>query len=346
MRGRPRNASLRQRALLWVGVPAHVVDPGTVAHPSRQRIGRVQGVFQGFATIGVIIALGALLAHLRIVEESAQLMLSRLAFFVASPALMVVVLGGTDISTVFSRNLAATIAGVAVTGTAYAALARFVWRRRLGHAVIGTFAAAYVNAGNLGIPIAAYVLGDAALVAPTLLLQLVVLQPLGLALLDHETREGAFSLRHAVLRPLTNPLTIASVLGVVLSATTTTLPRAIYDPLELIGNMAVPSMLIAYGVSLRLGPRFGAGAGSEVAAITALKLVVQPLVTWLVAGQLLGLSGHALLAVTVTAALPTAQNIFTHAVRYGRGQVLARDAILATTVGAVPVILGIAAVLS
>jgi hypothetical protein len=35
--------------------------------------------------------------------------------------------------------------------------------------VIGTFSSAYVNAGNLGLPIAAYVLGDASLVAPMLL---------------------------------------------------------------------------------------------------------------------------------------------------------------------------------
>ena len=47
-----------------------------------------------------------------------------------------------------------------------------MWRRTAGDTVIGTFASAYVNAGNLGLPIAAYVLGDASLIAPMLLTSL------------------------------------------------------------------------------------------------------------------------------------------------------------------------------
>ena len=55
---------------------------------------------------------------------------------------------------------------------------------------------------------------------------------------------------------------------------------------------------------------------------------------------------HELLAVTVVAALPTAQNVFTFAVRYRQGEVLARDAIFVTTLGSVPVLLLIAGLLS
>jgi len=143
----------------------------------------VTGVFEGFATIGVVIALGALLAHLKVVDLTAQVLLSRLAFFVASPALMVVTLSAADVSAVLSRNLVASVAAVVVAGGTYAALARFVWRRPLGHSTIGTLSSSYVNAGNLGIPIAAYVLGNAAYVAPTLLFQLLLMQPVALAVL-------------------------------------------------------------------------------------------------------------------------------------------------------------------
>lgn len=51
------------------------------------------------------------------------------------------------------------------------------------------------------------------------------------------------------------------------------------------------------------------------------------------------MQGHALLAVVVCSALPTAQNIFVHATRYDRATTLARDTILLTTIGSVPVIL-------
>jgi hypothetical protein len=306
----------------------------------------VTGVFEGFATIGAVIALGALLAHLKVLDASAQVLLSRLAFFVANPALMIITLGSADVSTVLSRNLVASFVGVVVAGGTYVLLARLVWRRPLGHTTIGALTSSYVNAGNLGIPVAAYVLGDAAYVAPTLLMQLLVLQPLALAVLDADARGGRPPLLQSLLRPFTNPLTVGSLIGLALALTGWTLPRAIHDPVQLVAHMAVPAMLIAYGIALRLGPGLGSGgSAAEVTTTSALKLLAQPLTAYAVARGLLGVEGHALLAIVVTSALPTAQNIFVHATRYDRGTVLARDTILITTVGSVPVILALTALL-
>lgn len=307
----------------------------------------MQGVFEGFATISAIIALGILLAQLGVLDLTAQVVLSRLSFFVASPALMVTVLGGADVTRVLSRSLAATVAGVLVCAVLYLVAATLVWRKSTAETVIGTLSSVYVNAGNLGLPIAAYVLGDAALVAPTLLMQLLVLQPLALAVLDHAVSARPFSVARALTRPLTNPLTVGSLLGLGLALTGATLPTAVRDPLELVGGMAVPAMLLAYGISLRLGPRPGHGTSAvEIGFITFLKLAVQPATAYVVARFALGLGDTALFAVTVLAALPTAQNIFVHATRYGRAEVLARDSIFVTTLLSVPAIAAVAALLT
>jgi malonate transporter len=312
----------------------------------------VGAVLAGFATIGMVIALGTLLAHLKILDAASQRMLARLAFFVASPALMVTVLGGTAVSQLLSANLVASLGGVVVTASTYIVLARFVWRRSPSDTVIGTFSACYVNAGNLGLPIAAYVLGNASLIAPMLLAQLVVLQPLGLAVLDNTVRgaDTQHSRRQRMVRrvtqPLRNPLMIGSLVGLLLSAFDVRLPRVIHDPLTLVGNMAVPGMLIAYGISLRLGPRPGSGEPPvQIGTIVALKLILQPLVAYLIGRYGVHLHGTDLLAVTVVAALPTAQNVFTHAVRYGRAEILARDSIFVSTLLSVPVLLLIAGLL-
>ena len=313
----------------------------------------MSGVLAGFATIGLIIGLGFLLAHLKVLDETAQQVLTKTAFYVASPALLVSVLGGTDVNQLLSANLIASLGSVVVAATIGVLLARLVWQRTGGDTVIAAFCSAYVNAGNLGLPIAAYALGDAALIAPMLLVQLLVLQPSGLAVLDGLTSEpspGTSRGRVLLLRataPLRNPLAVASLVGLLLALTGITLPLAINAPLTLVGGMAVPAMLIAYGISLRLGPGLGAGEpAGQVGTLVALKLVVQPVAAYLIGAYAVGLEGHDLLAVTVIAALPTAQNVFTFAMRYDRGVILARDTIFVATLLSVPAIVGITWLLS
>ncbi len=312
----------------------------------------MQDVLTGFTTIAVVIGIGFLLAHTRILDVDSQGMLARLAFYVASPALMVTVLGRTEVAAIFSANLVASLGSVLVTATVAVLLARVVWRRTASDTVIAAFCASYVNAGNLGLPIAAYVLGDVALIAPMLLAQLMVLQPLGLVVLDstvHVARAGQSRRRRLLGRlgqPFRNPLMLGSLTGLLIAVTGLDLPPIVLDPLTLIGGMAVPAMLIAYGISLRLGPRPGAGEPAvQIGTLAALKLVLQPLVAYGLGRFAVGLDGLDLLAVTVIAALPTAQNVFNHAVRYQRAVILARDSVFVSTLLSVPVLLLIAGVL-
>lgn len=296
------------------------------------------GVLEGFTALAVLIALGALLAHVGFLTYASQTMLVRLAFWVASPALLLTVVADADVHAVFSANLVASAGAVAGSLALYLVLSRLVARRPGPESVVGALCSMYVNAGNLGLPIAAYVLDDAALVAPILLLQLILLQPLALAVLDRTTAAQRSGAGRLVLRTVRNPLMLGAVVGLVLALTGVELPTLVRAPVDLLGAMAVPAMLLAYGVSLRLGPRPGGGSPPvDLALVVGLKLVVQPVLAYLV-GLAVGLEDTALYAVTVLAALPTAQNVFVLASRYDRGVVLARDAIFLSTIGSVPVI--------
>ena len=305
------------------------------------------GVLQGFATIAAVVALGWVLAHYGVLGTSGQLFLSRLAFYVASPALLLIVMGRTPISAIISANLVASAVSVVVTVGVYLAIARVRWKPPLGESVIGSLCSAYVNAGNLGIPIALYVLGDISLMAPTLLLQLLVITPISLALLDADRSGRRPSLLTGFRSVTRNPITIAALAGVLLSLVAPyinpDLLAGLMQPVALVGNMAVPAMLIAFGISLRRGPKpVAAGSRAHVATLVGLKLVFQPIVAIAVGYAAVGLRGTALFAAAVTAALPTAQNVFTYANTYRRATVLARDAIFVSTFVSVPVILLIA----
>lgn len=307
----------------------------------------MQGVLQGFGVIGVVVAVGFVLAHVGVLTVDAQSLLARLVFFVATPCLLFSILLEADLNRVFSSGLLVALISVAIAAGFYVVLARLVWRRSGPELVIGSLSSAYVNAGNLGIPIAVYVLGSGAAIAPILLMQLLVLTPMAFAALDTMTSGRRASVGRVLLQPVRNPITVGSFLGVALAMTGWDLPSVVVDPIEMIGGIAVPAALLAYGVSLRLGPKpFADTSLAEVFTVAAIKVIGQPLAAWAVAHWLFGLTGPALLATVVVAALPTAQNIFVYATRYERGEVLARDAIFVSSIASIPALLIIAAVLA
>jgi malonate transporter and related proteins len=290
-----------------------------------------------------VIAAGIALAHGGVLDARSQRTLGEIAFFLASPALMVVTISAVEVDGA-AANLAASAASLAVAFGAYALLARLWWRHDVVTTVIGALASSYVNAGNLGIAIAAYVVGDVTVVVPTLLVQMLVVQPLALVVLDRQTGRGAGGLA-IVRRVTTNPLTIAAVVGVVLATTGWRLPEVVDQPVRLVAGAAIPLMLLSYGAALRLSPPPGrAGVNREVAAVAVLKLLVMPAVA-LVAGLALDLHDTVLLGVVLTAALPTAQNIFLHATRYDAGTAVARESILVTTLASLPIALLVAVLL-
>ena len=210
-------------------------------------------------------------------------------------------------------------------------------------------ASGYVNAGNLGLPIATYALGNAAEMAPVLLFQLGVLTPVFTTVLDLlSERNGGNrpSLLRTLTAPVRNPIAVATGAGLVASASGLVPPAPVMAPIELIADLAVPAMLLAFGISLCGASRPGSGQTAPLlAAVVVLKNLVHPLLALLLA-LLLGLQGPALLAVVVCAALPTAQNVFGYAVRFDHGVVLARDAALTTTVLSVPVLFAVVALLT
>jgi malonate transporter len=305
----------------------------------------VSGVLVGFAIIGVVILIGYIVGRAGVLGEHAPFVLSRIVFFVLSPALLFTVLADADVHQLFSSMLAVSAVSAVLACLLFAGVALLVFRRKVPEAVIGSAASGYVNANNIGIPVAVYVLGNTAYSAPVILLQLLVLAPITLTILDITT-SGKASLWRIVSRPLTNPLIIASVLGVVVSVTGLEIPQPVMEPFRIVGAAAVPVVLIAFGMSLHGQRLLAPGSGRrDILLASTVKLAVMPLIAWVFGRFVFGLDHDELFAAVVLAGLPTAQNIFVYAQRYDRGVTLARDTVLITTVGSVPVLVLVALLL-
>jgi malonate transporter and related proteins len=208
--------------------------------------------------------------------------------------------------------------------------------------------ASLVNSANLGFPIAAYVLGDISLAAPVVMFQLALYTPLYVGLLDQLTagrgararvrpRPRTEALRRFV-QTLGNPMIVGSALGLLFSWQNWRLPEQIHESVELLAGASIPLMLLAFGLSLVGSHPLDKASGRrrDVLLATGIKLLLHPLLAYVIAAFVFGMDGLMLLAAVVMASLPTAQNVLVAAVRYGTGETIARDTVLVTTILGIP----------
>lgn len=288
----------------------------------------------GFAVIGVIVLVGWVAGRWARLPADTQTVAGRLAYTVLSPCLLFSDAADSDPRALLTQPLIVSTAAALLCFGLHALTTR---HRDPGTRIVGALSAGYTNATFIGIPVATYVLGDTSLVVPIVLLQLLIITPVALTLLQLVTT-GQTSWRTSLKAP---PLTVAVGLGVLLAVTGLELPAVIADPINAIGQAAVPVVLLVFGMSLS-GRRVLEPGPDRLPAIAAvvLKTAIMPALAFLLA-LALRLTPTQTYAVTVLAALPTAQNIFLYAQSFGTALILARDAIFLSTLACVPVLLTI-----
>ncbi|UKA49511.1 AEC family transporter [Arthrobacter sp. FW305-123] len=306
------------------------------------------GVLSGFFVVWAIILVGMFVGRRNILGENARSVLSSLTFFVASPALLFETLSKAKLHDVFAAPLLVTAVGAVVTGLLFFLLVKFWLKRSLPESLMSSMSASLANSANLGIPIAVFVLGDASYVAPLLIFQLAFFTPMYLMALDASTSSHRTTPLRFLLMIVKNPMIVGSALGLLVAGTGFQVPALILEPIHLIGGAAIPAMLMSFGMSLNGSKPLQKAAGRRLDTLLAsgFKLIVHPLIAYVFARFALGMDGHALFAVVVTSALPTAQNVFVAANRYQAGITVAKDTVLITTIVAVPAMIAVALLLA
>lgn len=305
------------------------------------------GVLEGFSIIWVVILVGYLVGRTGVLGEQGRHVLSRVTFFVASPALLFTTLADSDPASVLGPMLWVAALSAALTAVAYYLVTAGLLRRPASESIIAAMSASTVNSANLGLPIALYVLGDMAYAAPIILFQLALYQPINLAMLDATTSGHRTTPIALLLATAKNPMIIGSLLGLVVALTGIELPSMVLEPIELIAGASIPAMLMAFGISL-VGSKpleKKSGRRADVLIASAAKLLVHPLLAWVLAYWVFNLRGELLVASVIMAGLPTAQNIFVTAMRYEHGVTIAKDTVLITTICAIPLMMVLAIVL-
>ena len=194
------------------------------------------------------------------------------------------------------------------------------WDIRQG--VMQGVAGSYANIGYMGPPLVLSALGAGAS-APVVLifvfdnLLLFSLVPFLMAIAGAEKRSLPATARDVAWKVATHPFNIATVVGIAAAYLKLELPAALERMVTWLSNAAAPSALFLLGVTVALRPILR--IPGEVPALVVIKLVLHPLLVWVLLSALGDFNPTWIQAAVVMAALPPALNIFVIATQYNIG---------------------------
>jgi predicted permease len=311
----------------------------------------MEGVLLGFSIVLVITGIGLLAAVLlpRQTTSAIQQGLTPAIYYVTNPLLMVVLVAELDLGALVGVYAPVALATAVVAGGCYALGSKLVLKRSSGQTAVGAMAASYVNAGNIGLPIAIYAVGSSAPAVSVLVTQLLLIAPVYLTVFGWCSRQAGASqprLARTVLRSVANPVTVATAVGAVLALVDWIPPAFIWTPMDMLGRASIPLLLFVFGLSLASQRPFRDRAlAPDIVWGSFIKLLLMPAAAWLLGHYAWGLQGVDLFGVVAMAALPTAQNVYLFSSQFRLPNLLVRDIIFGSAVLSLPVILVVALML-
>ena len=314
----------------------------------------MQAIFAVTVPFFALVLLGWLGARSRVLPESAIPGLNAYVLYFALPCMLFRFGSSLPLERLADPALLGVYLVCAVTVVAITVL---VTLRRGGSnsgldlrdAAFGALAAAFPNTGFMGVPLLVALLGDAAAgpVIGAIVVDLVVTSTLCLALAQADARQrgvtnGDRSLLRGALASLrgalTNPLPWAIASGAAFAATPFALAAPLAQIVRMLGDSATPVALFTIGAVLfRAGRHVHTRTPvAHYLPVALIKLLLHPALVFCtgLAARALGapVSGFGLMALTLTAALPSASNAALLAERFGADNGRITRIIMASTV--------------
>lgn len=303
------------------------------------------------APLFALVFAGYLLALWRVWRREWTARLSKLVFAIALPALLFHLMSKLQqLPPVDARLLIAFFGGCLLVFVIGRSTARRLFQLQGPSQSIFALGGVFSNNVLLGVPLARLTLGEAAMPAVALVLVFNSLTLWTLLSVSVEwSRHGALSLAgfsRTAIAVAKNPIVMSILSGAAVGLSGWQVPQLIDTALEFTGHLAAPAALLVLGMGL-------AGYSlrdewQQSIAICVLKLIVQPLIVWLLAAAL-GLPPIERSAVVLLASLAIGANVYLMSVQYETLQgTVASSLVLSTLLAAIttPVFLALLKVIA
>ena len=285
--------------------------------------------------IFALIIAGYFLRRKNILSVNACTELNRYVVWLALPALMIDVMINSSWSELYQPEFFyAFELGVFII---FFGVLAFHWlkTKNLANATVDATSASYANTGFIGLPLCALTFGADKL-GPAMIAAILTVSAnfaVSIIFIEASSQSGKslwITLRNVAVSLCKNPLIVAPVIAGILCASGVQLPYGAAQSIKLLGASASPCALVATG--LFLAQRQESTSPVIAIELVVFKLVIQPLIVWYLAFQVLTMPPLWAKSAVILSALPTGTGPFMLAELYDKGGGIASRTIFLSTV--------------
>ncbi len=300
----------------------------------------MRAIFDVILPVFGIILTGWFSGRIKLLGPDSSEALNKFCYWFALPPVLFLGPARVPLDQVFNLPFIATfMGGVAITWLIALVVGVVAFRDRPAVTALALLSGTFSNAGYMGIPLFLAAFGPEgvlpAVISTVSYTLLLVAATVIIVEADLAGQGGALRAFGKVLKGLaTSPLIVAPLSGLAFNLSGLPMPKPLTNFCELLGAAAGPSALFAIGLFLStrsLGTLVGGKKLAEVGWLVYVKLVVQPLATWWLAGYF-GLDAFWRGSAVILASLPTAALCFVLAQQYKQFVERASATILISTV--------------
>jgi malonate transporter and related proteins len=299
----------------------------------------MHAVLNSALPIFALILTGFICGHFGVFDRTATDNLNRFAVYLALPSLMFVAMSKITPDQIGQLGFVGAFCGGVSVCFAAAFLISRLRGRRVANASIEGLDAGYSNVGFMGIPMCLLVFGPesapASIIATLFTACVLFLFAVIVVEIDLQKGDNFWStLRNVSAALLRSPLLIAPLAGLAVGLAGITVPEPFINFATLLGGGASPAALICIGLFLAQ-ERIVSHDAMSISILVSLKLILQPLVTAVLAFHVFSMPPLWSHSAVILSALPIGSGPFTIAKLYGLEAGVTSGSILASHVFAV-----------
>ncbi len=279
------------------------------------------------AILYVLVAVGAISDKIGVYTEKVAKSCTDLLFYIITPAVIIESFYSLEYNPETAKSLFIAMGCGFVLHVVSACISSLVFNKvDIEQGCIYKYSCAYGNCGYMALPLANAVLGDEGVFYCSVVI--ISFQIFSFTHGIHTITKGkqGEKVKFDVKKLLLNPGVISVIIGLPIFLLSLKLPEIISSPINYIASLNTPVAMLIFGTYIANTDFKSIFRNWRIFAVALVKLIILPLLL-IAAFRLVGITGSLLVALSISAGAPTANNTVMFSAKYDRNTGLASQTV-------------------